>query len=51
MMPSNLVSGLQTEVDLAIIAHRIHTVVDIVSECVEKKVGVPSLFQPRQGDR
>ena len=33
------VSGLQTEVDLAIIATPIHTVIDIVSECVEKKVG------------
>ncbi|MBF0231237.1 MAG: CoA-binding protein [Desulfamplus sp.] len=33
------VSLLQTKLDLAIIATPIHTVIDIVSECVEKKVG------------
>ena len=33
------VSVLETGVDLAIIATPIHTVADIVSECVEKKVG------------
>jgi len=33
------VSALETGVDLAIIATPIHSVVDIVSECVEKKVG------------
>ena len=33
------VSRLQTEVDLAIIVTPMHTVVDIVSECVDKKVG------------
>ena len=46
------VSGLQTEVDLAIIATPIHTVIDIVSECVEKKVGgCHHYFSRRQGDR
>ena len=33
------VSALETGVDLAIIATPIHSVVAIVSECVEKKVG------------
>ena len=33
------VSALETGVDLAIIATPIHSVVDIVNECVEKKVG------------
>ena len=33
------VSALETGVDLAIIATPIHSVVDIVSECVEKKIG------------
>ena len=33
------VSALETGVDLAIIATPIHCVVDIVNECVEKKVG------------
>ncbi|MEE4114172.1 MAG: CoA-binding protein, partial [Desulfobacteraceae bacterium] len=33
------VSALETGVDLAIIATPIHSVVDIVGECVEKKVG------------
>jgi len=33
------VSALETELDLVIIATPIHSVVDIVSECVEKKVG------------
>ncbi|MFC1895460.1 CoA-binding protein [Thermodesulfobacteriota bacterium] len=33
------VSALETSVDLAIIATPIHSVVDIVSECVEEKVG------------
>ncbi|MFC1815648.1 GNAT family N-acetyltransferase [Thermodesulfobacteriota bacterium] len=33
------VSALETGVDLAIIATPIHTVADIVSECVEKKIG------------
>ncbi len=33
------VSALETGVDLAVIATPIHTVADIVSECVEKKVG------------
>ncbi|MBF0204497.1 MAG: CoA-binding protein [Desulfamplus sp.] len=33
------VSLLQTKLDLAIIATPINTVIDIVSECVEKKVG------------
>ena len=33
------VSALETGVDLAIIATPIHSVADIVSECVEKKVG------------
>ncbi|WP_373500058.1 GNAT family N-acetyltransferase [Desulfococcus sp.] len=33
------VSALETGVDLAIIATPIHSVVDIVRECVEKKVG------------
>ena len=33
------VSALETGVDLAIIATPIPTVVDIVNECVEKKVG------------
>ena len=33
------VSVLETGVDLAIIATPIHSVVDIVNECVEKKVG------------
>jgi acetyltransferase len=33
------VSSLDTGVDLAIIATPIHSVVDIVSECVEKKMG------------
>ncbi|MDX9787972.1 MAG: GNAT family N-acetyltransferase [Desulfobacterales bacterium] len=33
------ISALETEVDLAIIATPIHGVAEIVSECVEKKVG------------
>ena len=33
------VSALEMGVDLAIIATPIHSVVDIVNECVEKKVG------------
>jgi acetyltransferase len=33
------ISALKTEVDLAIIATPIHSVVDIVNECVEKNVG------------
>ena len=33
------VSALETGVDLAIIATPIHSVADIVNECVEKKVG------------
>ncbi len=33
------VSALETELDLVIIATPIHSVVDIVNECVEKKVG------------
>ncbi|MFH0727635.1 MAG: bifunctional acetate--CoA ligase family protein/GNAT family N-acetyltransferase [Pseudomonadota bacterium] len=33
------VSALETGVDLAIIATPIHSVIDIVKECVEKKVG------------
>ena len=33
------VSALETGVDLAVIATPIHSVADIVSECVEKKVG------------
>ena len=33
------VSALETGVDLAVIATPIHNVVDIVGQCVEKKVG------------
>ena len=43
------VSALEAGVDLAIIATPIHSVADIVSECVEKKWAAPLLF--RRGAR
>ena len=45
------VSGLETGVDLSVIATPIHSVVDIVNECVEKKSMAPLSFRRGGGRR